>query len=64
MHSDPHVVDRGSFAPFASGIQHATRLDQEQLDLALRTGLVLDALGNHEHLARRDPDATVAEIDS
>src|SRR5262249_36730145 len=62
--SDPDVVDRGPLAAFVSGIQHAARLDQKQLDLVLRERLVLDSFRNHEHLSCRDMHATVAEVDS
>src|SRR5262245_42553855 len=45
-------------------IENATRLDQEQLDLLLRVGFVLDASGNNEHFSRRDIDVAIAEVDA
>src|ERR1700693_3458977 len=64
MASDPDVILGGARAAFMSGIEHAARLDQQQLDLAFRTGLVLDAARHHEHFARRQMHRAVAEIDA
>jgi len=46
------------------GVGHTARLDQQQLDLALGIGLVGDALGHDEHLARADAHRAVAKVDA
>src|SRR5262249_35465565 len=45
------------------GIEHAARLDQEQLDLVLGVRFVLHSLRNDEHLSRPDMHRAVAKID-
>src|SRR6516225_4776876 len=64
LHSDPDIVDRGSFAPLVPGVEHASRFDQQQLDLGFRKRLVLDALRDDKHLAGSDVNTAVAEVDS
>ena len=49
---------------FVAGIGHAARLDDHQLHFRRGIGLVLAALGHHEHLARLEIDGAVAEIDA
>ena len=44
-------------------IEHAARLDQEQLDLPFCVGFVLDALWNDEHFTVRNMDCAISEID-
>ncbi len=44
-------------------LEHPARLDEQQLDLPFRVRLVLDPLGNDEHLPRRHMDRAVAKVD-
>src|SRR5262249_13636979 len=44
-------------------VEDPARLDQQQFDLTLGTGLVLDSLRDDEHLACRNKNRTVAKID-
>ena len=62
--SDPHVILRSSVAYLIAGISYAARLDQQQLHLSLCTGLVLDALWHHEHLAGPKVNGSVAQVDA
>jgi hypothetical protein len=64
LHSDPDIVDRGSFAALMPSVQHPSRFDQEEFDLVLCAGLVLDAFRNYEHLSSRDMHGPIAEINS
>src|SRR5262249_36705901 len=62
--SDPHVVRGGAGAALVAGVGDAARLDQQQLHLVFGAGLVLNAPRHDEHLAGRDPDCAVAEINA
>src|SRR6185312_14862586 len=62
--SDPHVVLRGALAAFVARVEHAARLDEQQLRFALGEWLVLDAFRHDEQLAFREIDRAVAEIDA
>jgi hypothetical protein len=44
-------------------IKHSTRFDQQKLHLVFRVRLVLYALPNNEHLARRYMNCTIPKID-
>ena len=43
--------------------QNTTRLDQQHLNFIPRIRFVLDAFGNHKHLAGGDIDRSIAKID-
>src|SRR5947208_2531781 len=60
--SDPGGLD-GPLATGLAGVRHAARLDQQQFYFMFREGLVLDPLRHDEHLAGREEDGAVAEID-
>jgi hypothetical protein len=61
--SNPDIIHGGTIAALMAGIEDAARLDQQQLDIGFRIGLVFDALWDDEHFARRDVDGTIAKID-
>src|ERR1035437_1787633 len=60
---DPNIILRRPVAAFMPGIHHPARLEQQYLHFALRKGLVLHALGDHEHLARTERNSTLAKVD-
>jgi hypothetical protein len=62
--SDPDIVIRGTLAVRIAGVAHAARLDQQQPDFAFGIRLVLDALRDDVHFARRDVHSAVTKIDA
>ena len=61
--SDPDILLRCPLATHIPRIEHAARLDQEQLDLVLGVRFVIHPLRNDEHLSRPDEHRAVAKID-
>jgi hypothetical protein len=62
--SDPDIVRRSPLPTLVPCIEDTSRLNEQQLDLRLRKGLVLDTLRDHEHLSGRNVDRAVAKIDA
>ena len=60
--SDPDFLLRCPLATHIPRIEHAARLDQEQLDLVLGVRFVLHPLRNDEHLSLPDMDRAIAKI--
>jgi len=61
--SNPNVILGCALAARIARIEHTTRLDQQQLDLVFRIGLVLHALWDDEHLAYRHVHGAITKID-
>jgi hypothetical protein len=61
---DPSVILSRPVASFIPGIEHPTRLDQQQLHFAFCIGFVLNALGDDKHLTCIQSDCTVTKIDA
>src|SRR5580704_16551331 len=64
MASDPNVIVRRAVAAFMARIERAARFNQKEFDLFFGKWLVLNALGDDEHLPRPDMHGAVAKIDA
>jgi hypothetical protein len=60
---NPNIIPGGALAAFMSCIEHPAWFDEQQLDLLFGIRLVLNALWNDEHFARRQMNRAIAKID-
>ena len=61
--ANPNIIPGGALAAFMSCIEHPAWFDEQQLDLLFGIRLVLNALWNDEHFARRQMNRAIAKID-
>jgi hypothetical protein len=59
---NPNIIFGGAVAALMARIEHAPRLDQQQLDLILGIRLVLNALRDNKHLTGRNVNDAIPKM--